>query len=75
MNFAPLLAALTTQLAKAQALAALHRAALVLAGEGLAAAFLLWGIAYRPRTCIAFAVAAYLLYRYGAGLLPRGGQP
>lgn len=73
---APILAALTTQAVKAQAFAALHRAALVLAGEGLVAVFLLWGIAYRPRTCIAVAVAAYLIYRYGGTFLPKpGGQP
>lgn len=68
MNIGSVLELIAAPLAKAQAFAALHRFALVLAGEIAGTLFLLWGVVYRPRTCIVIAVAAYLLYRYGPAL-------
>lgn len=69
MNIGSILELIAAPLVKARTFAALHRFALVLAGEVAGTLVLLWGVVYRPRTCIAVAVAAYLLDRYGPALL------
>ncbi|WP_406699255.1 hypothetical protein V5E97_10295 [Singulisphaera sp. Ch08] len=65
MNINVILKQIAASLARAQAFAGLHRTVLVLAAEFVGALLILWGLIHHPRTCIAIAVATYLLYRYG----------